>query len=227
MTALLAFFIVLNSLAEEQTGADIHAGTGSFIQATDRLGVPGIFSDGMSRYRLQLQQSAPLYVVPDDSGEESFGNAAGPDEDGDNTWVRDREQQEFERFLNELERLHAIRRARDVAGEVSFDRMSPLPREAPHFDREMRELLVALIPMLKRRDYEIEIVVWATTPSRTAWTRSVQQADQIRNEAIAVLHLRPEEAQRLTAIGKPWIHPDVKRPAVSVIARRLERVSGR
>ena len=29
MTALLAFFIVLNSLAQEQTGAKLHAGTGS------------------------------------------------------------------------------------------------------------------------------------------------------------------------------------------------------
>jgi flagellar motor protein MotB len=33
MTAQLAFFIVLNSLAQDQTGANLHAGTGSFVRS--------------------------------------------------------------------------------------------------------------------------------------------------------------------------------------------------
>ncbi|MCP4857370.1 MAG: hypothetical protein GY903_23045, partial [Fuerstiella sp.] len=36
MTALLAFFIILNTLAEEQTGANLHAGTGSFMESVDK-----------------------------------------------------------------------------------------------------------------------------------------------------------------------------------------------
>ena len=43
MTTLLAFFIVLNSLAAEQTGANLHSGTGSFIQTTRSMGLAGTF----------------------------------------------------------------------------------------------------------------------------------------------------------------------------------------
>ena len=50
MTALLAFFIVMNSLAEEQTGAKLYSGTGSFIRAVRTMGMPGMFpSDKSSR----------------------------------------------------------------------------------------------------------------------------------------------------------------------------------
>ncbi|MEZ6064742.1 MAG: flagellar motor protein MotB [Planctomycetaceae bacterium] len=48
MTALLAFFIVLNSLAEEQTGAKLHRGTGSFVQALNNMGMPGFFTGEVS-----------------------------------------------------------------------------------------------------------------------------------------------------------------------------------
>jgi hypothetical protein len=41
MTALLAFFIILNTLAEEQTGANLHAGTGSFMDTVDKFGLAG------------------------------------------------------------------------------------------------------------------------------------------------------------------------------------------
>jgi flagellar motor protein MotB len=221
MTALLAFFIVLNTLAEEQTGADIHAGTGSFIEATDKLGAPGIFSDGMSRYRLQLDEPSPLYIVPDEDENESFGNASGPDEDGDNSWVRDREQEEYERFLTELERFHEIEPTPSVKGEVSFDRMKRLPRQEPLLDEGMREMLIPLAPLLRRPDYEIEIVVWATTPGPSAWTRSVRQARQLHRET-KDLFGSAVDSSRLTAAGRPWLHSNVERPVVSVIVRRLQ-----
>lgn len=221
MTALLAFFIVLNTLAEEQTGADIHAGTGSFIEATDKLGSPGIFSAGMSRYRMQLEEPSPLYVVPDEEENESFGNASGPDKDGDNSWVRDREQEDYERFLTELERFHEIDSVPPVEGEVSFDRMKRLPRQEPLLDQAMREMLIPLAPMLHRPGYEIEIVVWATTPGKSAWTRSVRQARQLHAEAKELFGASVDHS-RLTATGKPWIHSDVERPVVSVIVRRQQ-----
>ena len=41
MTALLAFFIVLNSFAKDQTGANMHSGTGSFVNAMSTSGLPG------------------------------------------------------------------------------------------------------------------------------------------------------------------------------------------
>ena len=46
MTALLAFFIVLNSLATEQTGANLYSGTGSFVQVGRFHGRQRVVSDG-------------------------------------------------------------------------------------------------------------------------------------------------------------------------------------
>ena len=49
MTALLAFFIVINSLAREQTGANLYTGTGSFVNAMNASGLPGRFETKGSR----------------------------------------------------------------------------------------------------------------------------------------------------------------------------------
>ena len=51
MTALLAFFIVLNSLAKEQTGANMYSGTGSFVSAFSNSGLPGdLFGESLARH---------------------------------------------------------------------------------------------------------------------------------------------------------------------------------
>lgn len=223
MTALLAFFIVMNSLAKEQTGADIHSGTGSFIEITNHLGVPGIFDDGMSRYRLQMKESSPLYMVPDDEGREPEHNGSGPDEDGDNSWIRDREQEDYERFLIELERLQHVRGLPRIAGEVSFDRMKHLPSEGPLFDAGMREMIVPLAPQFRNPNYEVEVVVWSPTPSKSAWTRTTLEAYKLREEIVAAMQLPGADAARLTAVAKPWLYSDIKRPVVTVTVRKITR----
>lgn len=221
MTALLAFFIVMNSLAKDQTGADIHSGTGSFIEITNHLGVPGIFDDGMSRYRLQLNESSPIYMVADDQQREPEANGSGPDEDGDNSWIRDREQEDYERFLIELERLHEVQPLSKVTGEVSFDRLKKFADEGPLFDADMREIILPLAPQLRDQNFEIEIVVWAPTPSKSAWLRTSLQANQLHGEVTEGLGLSEADAARLKAVAKPWMYSDMKRPIVTVILRKL------
>ena len=63
MTTLLAFFIVLNSLADEQTGANLHAGTGSFIQALESGGLGG-GTMAKSRRAFQQGEAAPKFIPP-------------------------------------------------------------------------------------------------------------------------------------------------------------------
>ena len=61
MTALLAFFIVLNSLAEEQSGANLHAGTGSFMKTVDKFGLAGKVNSDLSAQAFQQDAIAPKY----------------------------------------------------------------------------------------------------------------------------------------------------------------------
>jgi len=220
MTALLAFFIVLNFLASEQTGANLYSGTGSFIQATDSLGVPGIFPHGQSSHAVQLKTSSPLYRVPDDSDGTKRGS--GPDEEDENLYVRDREMDNFERMLNELERLHSRAQEDEIAGEVTFDRHKKLPIKSPYLDESLKQLLIELRPHLNKENTEAELIVWTPTPSAGAWERSARVAADIQREAIRNLQLNPKQSTRVLSSSRQWSSKELDRPVLSVVIRRVQ-----
>jgi len=221
MTALLAFFIVLNSMAEEQSGAALYAGTGSFNAALNSHGLPGLFSGERSKQVMQQNDVAPMYMVGDPDQEE-IGSGVGPDENDNGGRIIDREQEQFSRFLEEVRRVSSLRKMPDIQSEVSLDVLGPLPTEGTLLSPELRETLAQVRSALSKPDRAIEITVWATTPSQTAWTRAVEQASTIRTEAISYLNLDEAQQQRITAVGRTWISSSLKRPSVSVCLRRFE-----
>lgn len=222
MTALLAFFIVLNSLASEQTGANLYSGTGSFMEVSESMGVPGLFTDGQSAYAHQFDHASPLYIVNED-GEDHFGASAnGPDKDGDTTYVRDREQENYERFLNEMQRLHDSRKEEEIEGEVAFDRLEPLEHAEP-IDEELKRQLLTIVPMLQRNEYEVEIRVWSTTPALTAWKRAAEHAVKIEAYTRSFFERSGRTPAHLTATASLWTSPDLQRPSLSLIVRRLRK----
>lgn len=221
MTALLAFFIVLNSLAEEQTGANLHAGTGSFIRVGETLGLSGITDGNRSRMPFQFDTASPLYFVADPDNRIPEKDASGPDDIDDAIRVIDREQEQFHRFLDELKRLTPPRRESTLAGEVAFDVLGKLPANGSPMTEDVRKAIAEIGVMLRKTDYSLQITVWATTPSQSAWTRAVRQAAELRDETIRMLRLTPAQQARLSACGRSWISSDIKRPAVSLNLRRL------
>lgn len=221
MTALLAFFIVLNSLAEEQTGANLHAGTGSFVRALQSFGVPGIFSSELSSQAFQLNEPAPLYIVPAPEPDDTPKQATGIDETDDRQRIIDYEHEDFQRFLHEIDHWHQVRPDPPVDGEVAFDLFSPLGREGVLSTPELYSAVRQTSGVLRRDGFEAEIIVWATTPSATAWTRASLQAKAVRDELATYLQLPPEDT-RLRATARPWSSPTERRPSVSLIVRRLK-----
>ena len=221
MTALLAFFIVLNSLAEEQTGANLHAGTGSFVKALESHGVPGLYESGRSKSSFQQNDAAPLYMVSDPEKRPPDGNGLGPDDTDNKERIIDRQKDDFHRFLQEIRRLNKLEAQPGIAGEVTFDVLGKLPGEGSPMTPALKETLNGIGPMLRQSDYAIEITVWATTPSQSAWTRSVEQCEALRNEAVRYLRLTPQQQARISAVGRTWISSDIKRPAASITLRRL------
>jgi len=222
MTALLAFFIVLNSLAREQTGAHLYAGTGSFVEVSKGMGVPGLFALGTSTYAVQMDQPSPMYIVPSEEENPEVDHVAkGPDKDGDAPFVRDREQDDLERFLLDMERLHTVSEEKDVTGQVAFDRMPALPHTGNPIDAGMQQQLLQFAPILRRGGYELEIRIWSTTPGPTAWQRAAEQAQTIRRNAIGFLKLPEDQTSMITATSSPWHSSDLKRPSVSFLLRRV------
>lgn len=221
MTALLAFFIVLNSLAEEQTGANLHSGTGSFVKALKSFGVPGIFSSQLSAQAFQLEAPAPLYIVPADEDEDVTNKSTGDEHTIDRQRIIDREHEDFQRFLNEVDRWHEISMEPSVDGEVAFDLFAKLETETGRAPPELLSAARQVAPVLRRDGYEAEIIVWATTPSMTAWPRAIKQADKLKQEVAEYLQLKAPD-EKLKSSGRSWGSKTAKRPSVSLVVRRWE-----
>ncbi len=221
MTTLLAFFIVLCSLAEEQTGADLYSGTGSFIEAMKGMGLPGKFEGKRTSKAVQLNSSSPLYVAPDLDENKPDPKPSGPEESNDVRTI-DRETEVYQRMLNEIDRIAKIDNLPETKGEVVFDFFNRFNREPPYLNEGYRKALLQLVPSLRRETHRVDIVVWANMPSPKAWQRAANQATEISAEAAKLLRLNDVQKRRLRSVGKPWRFSDAKRPICSVIVRKVD-----
>ena len=97
MTALLAFFIVLNSLAKEQTGANMYSGTGSFVNAFSSSGLPGGLPNNRSSEMIQQEAPMPIYALADNLDKNK--GTVGPDDTTKKENVADRDTEQFQKFL--------------------------------------------------------------------------------------------------------------------------------
>ncbi len=221
MTTLLAFFIVLNSLAEEQTGANLYAGTGSFMSAVNSFGLGGVMRDDLTSRAVSHDASNPKFMSesPDDSAAVAHG--VGPDDEDDAMRIIDREAEQYERFINEMARISEVDVAPNITGQSTFDFFEPLSHRPPFILRQYMNVLSKAIPYLRRPGYRVELIVWATTPAESAWRRAIAQAGEVSREIGAAARLNDEQMARLQAYGSTWIHSEEQRPALSIVVRRV------
>lgn len=222
MTTLLAFFIVLCSMAEDQSGANLHTGTGSFIQTLNSGGAPGSFSAGKSERAVQLQATNPLYMLQHYTDLEATKDGNGPDEAANEIPTKDREADEFKRFLNELERMSRVKPTPNTTGEITFDFFDKLSTETPHLPRNFEEIMARVVPFLRKKTHRIELRVWATTPSRSARTRASLQSGRIVAHMLRNAGLSDADEKRIFGTGTPWPYKDLKRPVISIVIRRVD-----
>lgn len=221
MTALLAFFIVLNSLASDQTGANLHSGTGSFARALNSMGLPTKYPGNRSSQVHQHEYHSPQYIVGSETENDDSHEQAGSDAESDTERVIDREQEDWQRFLRTMRSTYMVESQERESADVTFDFFTPLNREAPFLTPEIRTAVDRLIPALSRPGYEVELTVWATTPGATAWTRAVETAHAVVQEIQSAYLLSSEQRQRMRGIGRPWPVTDAQRPIVSVTVRKV------
>lgn len=212
MTALLAFFIVLNSLAKEQTGANLYAGTGSFVSAISSLGLPGNLSTEGSSKAVQLDEPTPYYQME-------------PNEDETTNGIRviDREKDQFQRLLNELERFYDVDKLPPAKASVVFDVFQKLKKGDKPLNTNGRRLLNRTRPMLARANYEVEVVLWTPTPAPTAWSRTFKTARLLAAQFIDEAGLTADSQERFRVSARPWLFSDAKRPVMSVIVYNREQ----
>ncbi len=222
MTALLAFFIVLNSLAKDQTGANMYTGTGSFVQAMTSIGIPGKKPGSRSDQVIVKKAPKPVYAVsaakkiPDDPG-------IGPDEEDDNQRIIDRQTENFQRFLSEMEYQFEVNEGNPTKSQVVFDSFENLNRDTDVIlGVNAIQMASDSIGQLSRSDFELEVVVWANMPSPTAMKKAVDQALLIQQQLERSFQFRSDQRKRLTTSAKPWLFVDAKRPRISFILSRMD-----
>jgi flagellar motor protein MotB len=210
-TILLAMFIVLSTLGKDQTGISLYYGTGSFKQAMKNFGLPGLYSNSSQVVPLKSSGTAyPTDAPFRDDGQDPTGR------------IIDGEQEYLQHFLTELSRAFATTKRDRTSGQCSLDVYEALPKTAPYFTGKTREVVMPLLPLLRRGNYRLQVVIWAPMPNESTVQRAAGQAQQLVAEIVAAAELDPALQERLVAVGQTWRYRDVPRPILSVVVTKSE-----
>jgi Membrane MotB of proton-channel complex MotA/MotB len=225
-TILLAMFIVLSTFAKDQSGISLYYGTGSFEAAMSSFGLPGLMSN--SSQVVPLKAPGPQHALPPQDDAEagpppSTAKDKGlPEANNRSERVIDGEQENFQRFLGEMDRHFKTAKMPRTAGQTAIDFYEKLNAKSPHLSAAEQDQLAPLIPLLRQPGYHVEVIVWAGTPRDTATSRSAEEAADVADELAANAGLDGEARRRLVAVGQSWPYRDVQRPVMSVVVTRTE-----
>lgn len=215
MTALLAFFIVLNSLAKEQTGANLYSGTGSFVNAFSSSGTPGHLTGDRSREVLQQESQKPIYALAENMNNPEDNN--GPDDKNDHDRSIDREKEQFQKFLTELENQLDLESLPQIENQVVFDSFEPNDPDTGQLSMHAVQLISEGVAKLRGSNMTMEIVLWANLPSASSLNRKLEKSRELRAEVERTFWMRKLEKSKIRYRVKPWLFADAKRPNLSVI----------
>ncbi len=210
VTILLAMFIVLSTLAKDQTGISLYHGTGSYHKAVNSFGIPGLM--GYSDQTVPKNESGPRYTM---ENPDPKAKPANPDQ------LADGELEQFQGFLADLNKENEVKKNERVQGRAAVDIHSKLNTKAPYLNEKQTSQLIPILSLVRETGFRAEIIVWAPTPADTAMTRSIKSAEQIRQELLEEISLPEEYRDRVIAVCQPWRFKDVKRPVFSVIVSRV------
>ena len=215
MTALLAFFIVLNSLAKEQTGANMHTGTGSFVNAFSKSGTAGMMPGNRSANAFQKKHHAPIYALAENL-DKNEGNV-GPDNKKARDRIVDADKARFQKFLEQMDKDHGLESKPPTVNQVAFDSFVPFNRQTGAMSDHAIQLAAEIIPKLRNSSARLDIVVWATVPSKSVIDRQMKQVVDVKKEIGEKFWLKENEQRRIRYAIKPWLFSDAKRPIVSFV----------
>ena len=219
MTAMLAFFIVLNTLAEEQTGANLHAGSGSFVTAISSMGLPGMFSGSAGKRVQTMPHAAPKYMVNEGESDEDLGK--GPDDEDNGLRVLDREAENLQRMIVELEQQFDVGGVTLESRSVAFDLFEPLGKKSgKRLPSSAKRVLAQVAGQLRRPGYRLEIKLWSPTPSVTAMARTTRAAAEVADEVRGFLKGYDEQLESMRATASLWSWSDEKRPVMTILVAR-------
>ncbi len=213
-TTLLAMFIALSVLGKDQTGISLYNGTGSYVQAVNSFGLPGLFA--RSQRVVQLESPGPHYLGPDE--DDPKGNRpSGQDKESDDGRIVDAEAERLQRFFGEMTRQFEVEKQARRSGRAVVDFFDRFNRATPMLPSRASEVLGQVLPLLQRDDYRVFVVVWASMPSNGAWNRAAAQARAVVEEVAGAAQLDAAARGRFIPLGQPWRYANYRRPVMSLV----------
>jgi flagellar motor protein MotB len=223
MTALLAFFIVLNSFAKDQTGAQLHSGTGSFLRALKKTGSAGSNFGTRSDQAISRVGQTPIYAVKENDPQYK-DKKRGPDDEDDLQRVLNRQAENFQRFLNEMDYRFQVKSGDPTESQIVFDSFEKIGTDSQSvLGPNAIQLASDAIAQLSNDAFELEIIVWANMPSELALKKANQYALQIEQFIGRTFKFNPDQRRRFSVTAQPWLFVDAARPKVSFVLSRLDR----
>ena len=126
----------------------------------------------------------------------------------------------LQRFLREMDRQFPVVKLPRIGDRAAIDFYEPLHSKSPYLDSKKAAILNQVLEVLRRPHFHVSVIVWATTPSKSAWTRAAAQARLVTDAAAASVGLDASARTRLLALGQAWRYSDEQRPILSVIISR-------
>jgi len=222
MTALLAFFIVLNSLATDQTGANMYSGTGSFVNAFAKSGTAGGMPGNRSRDMIQQNNQAPIYAIGENLHKNQSEEGDGPDDSDHKERVIDREKEQFQKFLTIIEQNFGLETQKPIVNQVVVDSFERFDRDTEKLSGHAIQLAAELFPKLRENGAQMEIIIWAKMPSRSEVVRKLKKSFEVKSEIEELFWLTPEMKKQIRYNVKPWLFTDAKRPVISFVISETE-----
>ena len=215
MTALLAFFIVLNSLAKDQTGANMYSGTGSFINAFSKSGMPGSKPGNRSSDMIQQNHQSPVYALAENLDKNE--DAVGPDDSNRTDRVIDREKENFQKFLKRVEKSFGLETQQPITNQVVFDSFKGFSSGEKVLSEHAIQIASELIPQLRRPNAKLEIIIWTKMPSRGQVNKELKRSLEVRSEIEELFWIKENMERRIRYTVKPWLFTDARRPVISFV----------
>ncbi len=217
MTALLAFFIVLNAFAKEQTGANMYTGTGSFVNAVKSLGISGLHGQNRSAGVVIRDHQSPLYALAENL-HRNQEDSIGPGDEGEKDHVIDYDKEVFQKFLYEVNEKYGLKQTPSMSDPVVFDSFESF-QKTPDSKKVLSQHAVRLasdtISKLRDARTNLEIIVWATMPSPVVIENDLKLSRDLESQLDQLFWITPEQKRRMRIIVKPWLFSDARRPVIS------------
>ena len=163
---------------------------------------------------------APIYAIPNNDPNAKKGK--GPDETNDNKTIIDRESEDFQRFLNEMERKFSLEASPAIREQIVMDCWTKLKDKGGPFNKNALQMALEAVAQLQSPDAEVEIIFWASMPSAKMLEKTAKTAVRASKQFDSLFKLPLETRNRIRFASKPWLFSDAKRPIVSFVVTRLK-----